>query len=241
MVKFFRRIRRKLLAEGNLQRYGLYAMGEIMLVVVGILIAFQINSWSDNSKARKKEKQHLINLKNEIGQSVIRMDEALAFQNLTLDHIENIIEHVDNDLPYSVSLDTSFQVYQYFAIPELSLTTYETIKALGINAINPDDLRFSLTKLYEEDFDFLANSIKETERSFYQNVLTGFHVKHLRETSYLGVSKPNDYEALKKNQEYINILYKLKGLRLFTTNALASTQKKASDVLSLLDERLEDF
>lgn len=53
--------------------------------------------------------------------------------------------------------------------------------------------------------------------------------------------KSNDYEALKKNQEYINILYKLKGLRMFTTNALASTRDKASDVIGLLDKRLEDL
>jgi hypothetical protein len=46
MLKFFRRIRRKLLDEGSLRKYLVYAIGEITLVVIGILIALQINNWN---------------------------------------------------------------------------------------------------------------------------------------------------------------------------------------------------
>jgi len=50
MLKFFRTIRRRLLDSGRLRRYLVYALGEIILVVIGILIALQINNWNEDRK-----------------------------------------------------------------------------------------------------------------------------------------------------------------------------------------------
>ena len=55
MLTFFRRIRKGLLEDGNTARYLVYAVGAIALVVVGILIALQINNWNEENKARKLE------------------------------------------------------------------------------------------------------------------------------------------------------------------------------------------
>ena len=65
MIKFFRKIRQKLINEGNLKKYLIYAIGEILLVVIGILIALQINNWNENLKDRKDELNGLIDLKDE--------------------------------------------------------------------------------------------------------------------------------------------------------------------------------
>lgn len=54
MIKFFRRIRPRLLAENRLGKYLLYALGEIVLVVIGILIALQINTWNEHRKTEAK-------------------------------------------------------------------------------------------------------------------------------------------------------------------------------------------
>lgn len=62
MLKFFRNIRRNLLAEGRLKKYLLYAAGEIALVVVGILIALQIDAWSQAYQDRIAERDYLANL-----------------------------------------------------------------------------------------------------------------------------------------------------------------------------------
>lgn len=59
MIKFFRKIRQKLLAENNFSKYLMYAVGEIILVVIGILIALQINTWNEYKKDRVEEKDIL--------------------------------------------------------------------------------------------------------------------------------------------------------------------------------------
>ncbi len=70
MIKFFRKIRQKLLSENKFSKYILYAIGEIVLVVIGILIALSINSWNDNRKDRIKEQVYLKNLISELTEDI---------------------------------------------------------------------------------------------------------------------------------------------------------------------------
>src|SRR6056297_3503303 len=58
MIKFFRKIRQKLLSENKFSKYLLYAIGEIVLVVIGILIALQINNWNQQIQNNDKEKNY---------------------------------------------------------------------------------------------------------------------------------------------------------------------------------------
>ncbi|TPV35355.1 tetratricopeptide repeat protein [Paucihalobacter ruber] len=66
MIKFFRKIRQNLLTEGKTGKYFKYAIGEIVLVVIGILIALQINTWNEYRKQKQVEKQVLKSLFQEI-------------------------------------------------------------------------------------------------------------------------------------------------------------------------------
>ena len=65
MIKFFRRIRQRLLADGKVKNYALYAIGEIALIVIGILLAFQINNWNETQKTRRTEAKIIVNLIDE--------------------------------------------------------------------------------------------------------------------------------------------------------------------------------
>ena len=69
MIKFFRKIRQVLLAENKFSKYLLYAIGEIVLVVIGILIALQINTWNQNRIADNEERIILKNIHTEFLQN----------------------------------------------------------------------------------------------------------------------------------------------------------------------------
>ncbi len=66
MIKFFRRIRKSLLSENKFSKYFLYAIGEIILVVIGILIALQINTWNEGKKTKEEELKYLLLIKQEM-------------------------------------------------------------------------------------------------------------------------------------------------------------------------------
>ena len=65
MLKFYRKIRQELLSENHFSKYFLYALGEILLVVIGILIALQINNWNEQRKESRQEWVALNDLKLE--------------------------------------------------------------------------------------------------------------------------------------------------------------------------------
>ena len=74
MIKFFRRIRQRLLSENKFSKYLLYAIGEIVLVVIGILIALQINSWNQYRIERIEEQTILGQLKEEFENNLIQLE-----------------------------------------------------------------------------------------------------------------------------------------------------------------------
>src|SRR5210317_500403 len=81
MIKFFRKIRQKLLTENKFSKYFLYAIGEIVLVVIGILIALQINEESTRRKNTIIESEILLDLKTEFEFNLQELEKAIEISN----------------------------------------------------------------------------------------------------------------------------------------------------------------
>jgi hypothetical protein len=84
MIKFFRKIRQNLLSEGKTGKYIKYAIGEIILVVIGILIAIQLNDWRNDSINAKQKQQVLLTLKTDFEVSLTRLDTVYYHQERSL-------------------------------------------------------------------------------------------------------------------------------------------------------------
>ncbi len=78
MIKFFRRIRQRLLIENRASKYLLYALGEIILVVIGILIALQINNWNEAQKQQRLEQEYYCRLSEDVVQDKEQMSTLLG-------------------------------------------------------------------------------------------------------------------------------------------------------------------
>ena len=74
MIKFFRKIRQQLLSQNKLSKYLFYAIGEILLVVIGILIALQINNWNQNRLTQKKSSEFHMRLAEELATIADRLE-----------------------------------------------------------------------------------------------------------------------------------------------------------------------
>ena len=74
MIKFFRKIRQGLLREGKTAQYAKYALGEIVLVVVGILIALNINNWNEATHDRNREIKYLNSLRADLTHDLINLE-----------------------------------------------------------------------------------------------------------------------------------------------------------------------
>ncbi len=92
MISLIRKIRRNLLAENKLSKYLLYALGEIALVVVGILIAFAINNSQQNKALRVKEQTYLKGLKAEFETSKAKLSELITVNKRNYEGAKRILE-----------------------------------------------------------------------------------------------------------------------------------------------------
>jgi len=83
MITLFRRIRQKLIATGSITKYLLYAIGEILLVVIGILIALQVNNWNEERKATGNEKILLTEVLEAVRADSVELAAMAAFMDST--------------------------------------------------------------------------------------------------------------------------------------------------------------
>ncbi len=97
MIKFFRKIRQNLLMENKNRKYFKYAIGEIILVVIGILIALQINNWNENRKASIEEIKILKALESDFKVSKQRIEETIEIQSIVMDYSQILINIHENE------------------------------------------------------------------------------------------------------------------------------------------------
>lgn len=95
MIKFFRRIRQKLLEENRFSQYLLYAFGEIVLVVIGILIALQVNNYYENKKEDEKEQSFLREINLDFKSNKEQLDSIIAYNKVSL-HAGRRLEEILN-------------------------------------------------------------------------------------------------------------------------------------------------
>src|SRR5210317_2353909 len=95
MIKFFRRIRQQLITDNKLSKYIIYALGEIILVVIGILIALQINNSNEDRKQRKQELHYLKNLKTDLNLNISELDKYIEVRNSRIESAKYVLEHFE--------------------------------------------------------------------------------------------------------------------------------------------------
>ncbi|WP_115460898.1 DUF6090 family protein [Winogradskyella aurantiaca] len=96
MIKFFRKIRQNLLSEGKTGKYLKYAIGEIILVVFGILIALQINNWNESRIDRISEQAILKQLQSEFKSNLKQLDEKIGIRSYIMNSTIQLLSNIDH-------------------------------------------------------------------------------------------------------------------------------------------------
>lgn len=108
MIKFFRHIRQNMINENRVSKYLLYAIGEIFLVMVGILLALQVSTWSKERQARKKEQVLLYELHEEFKANKGQLQEVISKHERALAAAESVIAEFPIDIT-TLDMDSFFE------------------------------------------------------------------------------------------------------------------------------------
>jgi hypothetical protein len=239
MLTFFRRIRKGLLGSGQARKYVLYAVGEIALVVIGILIALQINNWNEWRKDRETEKKVLEDLMDNLERNIITIQNTI-FENEQRIQSANVILHgFDRNLPYNDSLDRHF--FQGILIGQVmhgypAKDGYESFKNVGFDMIQNDTLKKKIVYLFEEIYK-RAEEWGNYCNSFAPEIGSLWSIYFKR--TNLTALKPLDYDLLLSSTEVYN---NYAGSRGFNNNylwKLEESQRETQRVLQLIKEELQ--
>jgi hypothetical protein len=212
MLKFFRKIREKLLEQNKVTQYISYAVGEILLVVIGILIALQINNWNENRKLDQQEKSYLNRLIQENKSDVLTFAaeiERLEMSNEKISNLSNAFKDKDSSDSVLVLSAREFLIYgSLYPRFNPSISTYEDLSSTGnLGIIKDTELRDKIVKHYQSyqavEWDYKINAewampidaplFIHTDALQFDNVSTSF--------LFPEESIQKQAESLRKNKE----------------------------------------
>ncbi|GGD50598.1 DUF6090 family protein [Muriicola marianensis] len=163
MFRFFRQIRQKLLVENRVSRYLLYAIGEIVLVVIGILIALQINNYNEARKQRAQEVHYLENLRTDLKLNIAELDNYIAVRNGRIESANKVLEYFEGkpltDLNEFAYHTTNIYIWQKFT--QQDNTFQELVNSGNLALISNDSIKDGLLNLQA-----LYSKLKNEEAHF---------------------------------------------------------------------------
>lgn len=239
MLSIFNGIRRQLLSEDRFTAYARYAVGEIVLVVLGILIALQINNWNENRK--EQNKLHKIyalvaaDLKDDINDIEALMKEQ-SRRKVIIDRI------LDNDITREEFESCAECRFVLIGFPNFSIDQrgYNLLKNLSVGTeIDSNSLQIAISQFYakylydlEGDDQVRLDSLKNN--IFYWEEHTDWYADFISDRDYSGF-----VEYAVTSQDFKNrvAMYRLLHFQIYVP-ILFEFKKDASDIIKRIEQEL---
>ena len=251
MIKFFRHIRKSLLMENKTSKYFKYAIGEIILVVIGILIALQINNWNENRKISLEENRILLNLTTDLAQAMQESNSQIIREQDISKNIQIVLTDSPEREEYFNHPKADSLFYSAFLNLQTSspvIQTYSDLKSSGkVSLITNQQIKDRLTKLENSMVDLRFQV--DDNMTVQQINVDKITVKYLDIVQMLNERNPkfkltpinsNDYRALLQNKEITSTL----ALKLLVVDNLVDERlalhNEIKSLISLIENELKN-
>lgn len=261
MIKFFKNIRQEHLMNNKTSRYFKYAIGEIILVMIGILLALQVNNWNNQRLKKQLEISILKQAKIDIQSMLNDMRGDIEVLKLGINSHLSIVDYIKNNAVYhdTMCFDFHWLMRDEYMYPITS--AYDILKDEGLDLIKNDSIRTGFQNVFEfmlpriskenpfypdlEDFfsEFYQNNFTVNSDStlIYNYELYDFQFKYPYKNSFDGRVFdvhigyiPNDFENLKTSSEFQVLLRQAFRYRMFKYNRYSSAIK----ILEALEKKI---
>lgn len=244
MLKFFRLIRKQLLLENNTSRYLAYALGEILLVVLGILIALQINNWNEARKAKQQEQQLFSKLLSDLQSDSIMISSALTgFKS----H-QDLHYHLYDEMKGKASYDSTLEYGLLRWIQPFNLIVKENYQPIVDQIIN-ETVRDSLNAYFRrEEFAQTGwNEFTSQKINFVRPYLTSNNISDVDAVFSIARYEGNDvnkmlnYESMEaqfNTYEFGQVLYELRVKTAASIQTISFLKEANSQLLKTIQQAL---
>lgn len=163
MISFFRRTRKQMADDNKPVKYMRYAVGEVVLVVIGILIALQINNQNELSKERNRELHYLKNIRTDLYLNIAEIDRYIDTRSRAIESANIILEHFEGkpltDLP--AFSEHTINIYTWRKFFQNNNTFQELTNSGNLALISNDSIKTTLLNM-----ELLYKIMKDEEAHF---------------------------------------------------------------------------
>ena len=260
MIPFFRKIRKKMADDNRPLKYARYAIGEILLVVIGILIALQVNTWNEERKQRMVEIKYFYNLKNDLMADILQLDQMIDFSDTKVQAAQSVKLKADRDSISSL-YDFTNEMQTLFFVNEFrpNDNTYEEMKSSGnFSTISNDDLKLKLMNLKKAYLEIA--SVHEHMRYDF-NIFLEDYEKYIDWGKYYDLNKSNipkidlkhdsvyieshkeimeqEIHELYKNKVFLNNIFLLEINYTYIIDLFNRTKPQINEIIDVLNQEIE--
>ena len=240
MARIFNTIRQRLLAQNRLTRYLVYAVGEIVLVVIGILIALQLNNWNADQKLINEELALLAEMRQNLERDLDDCRSNIASNQRWQRSQEIVLNHLEQATPFHDSL--RYYYGNIFGATQLTANSsaYDNLKSIGFNLISNDSLRRAITTLYSERYTFLRNTEIELDIHMQlEDMAPHIYEKLVMDTVWKS-AYPIDLESLRNDNAFKGTLRMNIWIRGFQIMLYKDIEERIIQLIAMIDEELEN-
>ncbi len=211
MIKFFRHIRKSLLMENKTSKYFKYAIGEIILVVIGILIALQINTWNQGRLSKKMEHNYINRLIEDLVSDTIMISNQIMQSKIRFEYGTALDSMIRIGNRHQISAVEVIEAAQYIGrlwLPQYNANTYNDLINTGnfniiTDPVIADHIRGHYTSLPYSWNDIFDQRMEELRRIMVELIPLKFHVAVLAPESMPNLPAP---ETVLSEEEAITIV-----------------------------------
>ncbi len=249
MIKFFRQIRKSLLMGKKTGMYFKYAFGEIILVVIGILIALSINNWNQDRLNKIQVNGYLKNLAADLKSDIVQYEDNISAYQVDMANNSQILE---NNAYKELEVDSILKLVQgYWMLNQTSDQTFQKIKSAGLlEVLGTPEINQAVNDYYNlwiSRYDYLIEFDKElSERDgFYWNYNTTFETNV--PDSFQAAKLPFQDQSDKRKADLIlltestlgrNYLRNAIGRDEYAINVVTVIKFQANKLLKLIEEEV---
>lgn len=243
MINFFRKIRKRLADDNKPLKYLRYAIGEIVLVVIGILIALQINNWNEDRKAQKKTNAYLVMLSDEIKTNLRRLDLSQKFAEEHSQYNQNTLRELNSESAGTMDLDKLYAL----TVNRGPFSKWELVRSSFDDLVNSGAMEYVQDSTLRNQIFSIESFFKRYEKEYdavwlvWEQQIRPYHLEHLNESWIISRNNDSlkfnfdtDREAFIHNRMYANMLT---GNIIFIHNYVGAIE----DIRKRLTTTLEDI
>ena len=230
--------------KSKVTTYLLYAIGEITLVVVGILIAVQIDDWNKQRERLQLEITTLKQIKSNLQMTVISLNKCIEDYREEGQLIKEGLHYIKKYQNLPDSMHKNLIYVLFFPTPKLNTSAYENLKNIGTDLIRNDTLRSKIIRIHEDDFYYLINELDQAQRNL-KTTITPMLTKYIRidatnreNRDFPEVSITN-MDDLTKDEAFINTLYYCQSYEKLGFHDTSSIRNHVEELIAEIDKELE--